>query len=235
MKTAQKRTTKTVTPYYGIAVTWAAYAILFDLCEPIHFVRVGLLSAGVFVFLWKVCECGTIEEKESASVWMDERPTGNSELDQMLSDGKAMLLEMHSLNAHIGDQKISLDINHIESTTVKIFNHIIDNPKKLSQIRQFMDYYLPTTLKFLRAYECMNATGVSGPNIASTKEQIVTMIKRITTAFDAQLDSLFGNEALDISTDIAVLEAQLVREGLIGDKLEAEKVADNSALDIRLR
>ena len=36
----------------------------------------------------------------------------------------------------------------------------------------------------------------------------------IVAAFEKQLDSLFGAEALDISTDITVLEGMLEREGL---------------------
>ena len=35
----------------------------------------------------------------------------------------------------------------------------------------------------------------------------------ISQAFDRQLDALFGDEALDISTDITVMEQMLQREG----------------------
>ena len=40
------------------------------------------------------------------------------------------------------------------------------------------------------------------------------MMDTIVTAFEKQLDALFGAEALDISTDITVLENMMAREGL---------------------
>ena len=41
----------------------------------------------------------------------------------------------------------------------------------------------------------------------------------IITAFEKQLDSLFGSEAMDISTDMVVLENMMAGEGLTDDPL----------------
>ena len=90
-------------------------------------------------------------------------------------------------------------------------------PEKLPQIRKFMDYYLPTTLKLLNAYDRMGAQGVSGGNIGATMERVENIMGTIVTAFEKQLDALFGAEALDISTDITVLENMMAREGLAED------------------
>ena len=86
-----------------------------------------------------------------------------------------------------------------------------------------MNYYLPTTLKLLNAYDRMSAQGVSGENIDTSLERIRSMMDTITAAFDKQLDSLFGEEALDISTDISVLETMMAREGLTGAQMNAEE------------
>ena len=85
-----------------------------------------------------------------------------------------------------------------------------------------MDYYLPTTLKLLNAYDRMSGTGVSGENIDTTLAKVEGMMRTITAAFEKQLDSLYGAEALDISTDITVLENMMAREGLTEDPLKAE-------------
>ena len=77
-----------------------------------------------------------------------------------------------------------------------------------------MDYYLPTTLKILNAYDRMSAAGVAGENIDATKAKVERMMDTIVRAYDKQLDALFGEEALDISTDITVLENLLAQEGL---------------------
>ena len=98
---------------------------------------------------------------------------------------------------------------------------MVAQPAKLSQIRKFMNYYLPTTLKLLNAYDRMDSTGVSGDNISGTKGKIEDMLTTICTAFDKQLDALYGEEALDISTDITVMEQMLAREGLGGMTMES--------------
>ena len=46
--------------------------------------------------------------------------------------------------------------------------------------------------------------------------RIDAMMDKVVQAFDKQLDALFADEALDISTDITVLEQMLAREGLGG-------------------
>ena len=94
--------------------------------------------------------------------------------------------------------------------------------KKLPEIRRFMDYYLPTTLKLLNAYDRMDATGISGDNIDTTKAKVEKMLDTIVRAFDKQLDALFGEEALDISTDITVMENLLAQEGLTGMTLDGD-------------
>lgn len=65
----------------------------------------------------------------------------------------------------------------------------------------------------------MGATGVSGENIDGTMGKIESMMDTVVRAFDKQLDALFGDEALDISTDITVLENLLAQEGLAGEQL----------------
>ena len=108
------------------------------------------------------------------------------------------------------------------------------SPDKLPQIRKFMDYYLPTTLKLLNAYQRMDSTGVEGENITGTKEKVEGVMDTIAAAFEKQLDGLFGADALDISTDIAVLETMLERAGLAGEPLEAQDSKDSSSPDIEL-
>ena len=78
-----------------------------------------------------------------------------------------------------------------------------------------MDYYLPTTLKLLNAYDRMGAQGVSGENIDATMQRVESMMGTIVTAFEKQLDMLFGSEAMDISADITVLENMMKREGSV--------------------
>ena len=137
----------------------------------------------------------------------------------MLAERDRALGEMRRLNDSIADEKISAQIDHLELVTGKIIDHVAQNPTKLPQIRRFLNYYLPTTLKLLNAYDRMDSAGVSGANIDGTKGRVENIMDTIVKSFDQQLDALFGDEALDISTDITVLEQMLAREGLGGTQM----------------
>lgn len=114
------------------------------------------------------------------------------------------------------ERELSAQIVHMEEVTGKIFDIVAGQPAKLPQLRRFLNYYLPTTLKLLNAYDRMGAAGVEGANIDGTMGRIDAMMDKVVEAFDKQLDALFADEALDISTDITVLEQMLAQEGLGG-------------------
>lgn len=229
-----KKVRKSTVPYYGAAAVWIVWAMLRDLYRPSHFAFVAVLSLGAFLLLRAVCKDEVTETVVPDPPKEEEKPTGNAELDKMISDGQKAISEMKRLDDAIEDEKISLDIRRLESVCRKIFDQVKADPAKLPQIRQFMDYYLPTTLKLLNAYDRMDATGVSGDNITGTKEKVENILGTIVTAFEKQLDGLFGADALDISTDIAVLETMLAREGLTGEKMEAETTKNADGTDIKL-
>jgi hypothetical protein len=97
-----------------------------------------------------------------------------------------------------------------------------------------MDYYLPTTLKLLNSYDRMSATGVSGENIDTTLAKVEGMMRTIVAAFEKQLDSLYGADALDISTDITVLETMMAREGLTEQEMKAETIPNDTEIRLEL-
>ena len=230
-----KKNSGAVAPYYGVAVTWVVYALVFDLYTVWNFLFAALLSGGVFLLLRAVCADRAdvpVQEKEPEPE--EETSTGSEELDKMIREGRMAIAEMKRLDDNIPDETISAQIRRLEEVSGKIFQQVKEDPQKLPQIRKFMDYYLPTTLKLLNAYDRMGGAGVSGENIDSTMEKVEKMMGTIVTAFEKQLDSLFGSDALDISTDISVLETMMAREGLAGEKMEAETTKNADGSDIRL-
>ena len=234
MPNTVKKVRKSAAPFYGAAAVWVVYALAFDLYRWNHFVFAALLSAGVFLLLRGVCRDEVTEIPVPDPPREEEKPTGNAELDKMISDGRKAVSEMKRLDDAIEDEKISADIRRLETICQQIFQQVKADPAKLPQIRRFMDYYLPTTLKLLNAYDRMDATGVAGENITGTKERVESIMGTIVSAFEKQLDSLFGADAMDISTDISVLETMLAREGLAGEHMEAQSTKDAGGSDIRL-
>lgn len=145
--------------------------------------------------------------------------TGNVELDKMIIDKDNAIEEMKKLDERIEDEKLSEQIVHLEIVTEKIVQYIVAHPKKKKQVGKFFDYYLPTTMKILNAYGTMDETGISGTNIDGTKEKIEDMMDTALEAFDKQLDALYADEALDVSTDITVMQNMLKAEGLTEDEI----------------
>ena len=204
---------KSAIPLYVAAVTWLLYALLFPLYRLPHFLLAAAAAAVVGIVARLFCR-DTVEE-----VPEEPETTGNEELDKMIADSKKAIAEMKRLDDNIADPTISAQIVRLQQLTGKIFAQVEQNPEKLPQIRKFMNYYLPTTLKILNAYDRMGEQGVSGENITSTMQKVEGMMSTIITAFEKQLDSLFGSEAMDISTDMVVLENMMAREGLTEDPL----------------
>ena len=204
---------KPVIPLYASGATWLLYALLFPLYRLPHFLLAASAAAVVGIVARIFCP-STVEE-------VPEKPetTGNPELDKMISDGQKAIAEMKRLDNNIADPTISAQIVRLQQLSEKIFAQVKQNPEKLPQIRKFMNYYLPTTLKILNAYDRMGEQGVSGENITSTMHKVESMMDTIIKAFEKQLDNLFGAEAMDISTDMVVLENMMAREGLTEDPL----------------
>lgn len=230
---------KPVVPFYAAAAVWVCYALFLPLYQGVHFVLAAGASILAFAVAGALCKGsigGTAAAQTSGEKTQDkpkEESTGNEALDKMLKDGRLAIAEMKRLDANIADPGISADIVRLEQVSQKIFDEVRRSPDKLPQIRKFMDYYLPTTLKLLNAYDRMSAAGVSGENIDTTLAKVEGMMRTIVSAFEKQLDALFGAEALDISTDITALENMMAREGLTGDPLKAQSSPGDDT-DIKL-
>jgi hypothetical protein len=80
----------------------------------------------------------------------------------------------------------------------------------------------------------MSAAGISGENIDTTLAKVEGMMRTIVAAFEKQLDSLYGADALDISTDITVLETMMAREGLVEQEMKAETVPNETEIKLEL-
>lgn len=147
-----------------------------------------------------------------------------------------ILREIHRLNDGIRDEQVSKRIAEIEDLTGKIFRVVEEKPEKKSQIRMFMNYYLPTTLKLLRSYSLLEKQGVDGDNIGSARQSIEGILEKLSNGYREQLDQLFREEVIDISTDIDVLETMMKRDGLAGGPsgfaAEAEQTTGQSSTGV---
>ena len=147
-----------------------------------------------------------------------EKKSYGPEIDPIVEEGNKALAEMGRLYQSIRDPAVRAKINEIMRITDKIVQDAIHDPSDIPQIKKFMNYYLPTTIKLLNSYDRMSAVGVEGENLDKSMKNINDMLDAAIVAYKKRLDSLFANQALDIETDIDVMNTMLAREGLMDNK-----------------
>ena len=146
----------------------------------------------------------------------EEKPRYSPEVEKIIADGKLAMREMGRLYSTIEDPEVRKKINEIMRISDKIVQDAVQDESDVPQIRKFLDYYLPTTIKLLNAYDRMSDQGIAGDNLTRSMKSIEEMLDTAIEAYKKQLDSLFENQALDIETDISVMNQMLAREGLTG-------------------
>lgn len=120
-----------------------------------------------------------------------------------------ILRNIRRANDRIADPVLSAKIDRIEELTGRIFQAVDADPKKRERIDTFLNYYLPTTQKLLDSYAQFEQAGVEGDNLRQAKRRIETTMDTIIGGFEHQLDELYRSDALDVDSDIRVLETML--------------------------
>ena len=201
-------------PLYTFALIWLGCSLFLPLLRlGAWLITAGLAlggAAAVAVMLKKKAE-ETAPVDEQAGEAQPATP-----VDEVIADGKLAMGELGRLYSSIRDTEIRRRINEIMSITDRIVRDAIDDPGDVPQIRKFLDYYMPTTLRLLNAYDRMAAMEVEGENISGSKKRITEMLDTSIEAYKKHLDSLFANQAMDIDAEIRAMEGILAREGLSG-------------------
>ena len=218
--------------YYITGVAAIIYAMNFQMMEISEWAVFMLVMAVIFFLCRSIfkgkkefvpIETPKPEPKPEPEVKKEPEPekksqTGNPEVDKIIDEGHGYLRQLRAANDAIPDEALSADIDRMERASADIFNYIAKHPGKAPQIRKFMSYYLPTTLKLLNSYEQLSKQSVKGENITSTMFNIAGMMHTVADAFEKQLDSLFTDEAMDISADITGFETMLKQEGFVEEE-----------------
>ena len=148
-----------------------------------------------------------------------ERAEISPEVQLVLDKGNDFLEKIRRSNDAIPGEEISRKISRMELIVQKIFERAKAHPEIIPDLNRLMDYYLPMTVKLLNAYEDMDSQPIQGENIASSKKEIEDTIDTLNVAFEKLLDSVFEDTAIDVSSDISVLNTVLAQEGLTEDEL----------------
>lgn len=214
---------KDVAEYLGKSNKWVAN----DLQKMIH---LGMFPQG-HLDEKKTCFIGDNATYEQyRKVEMDYEERRKKEEEQRQKEANATEEEKAALQAKaIGDNYVaqvkeandviegevmSLKLDRLEQIIKKIFEHVSKYPRQLSEIRKFMDYYLPITIKLVNVYKDFEHQQFQGTNIANSRKEIEDSMDTINDAFEKLFDSLYEDVAMEVATDISVLNTLLAQEGL---------------------
>lgn len=220
-------------PIYAIVIVWLLYAGKLNTFRGI--LSCAVVSAIVYAILRIVLPGKKTDEPPKAAAPEQPQPKQAEkkpepqpepepeeklppELQSVIYQGKRAIADIRRLNDEIPDERISAQIDLIERLTAQIFDCVRKNPKKLSQIRQFLNYYLPTTIKLMEQYVTLQNQSLKTENITEGMQKIEDLLDKVIIAFQRQLDALFEADVVDITADIRVMEQMMASEGLTNKK-----------------
>ena len=232
-KKNQKRK-RSVIPIYAIGVVWLLYIGKLGTIKGV--ISCAVVSAIVYAILRIVLPGSRQPEQEPAEA--DKQPQAAPpepdkqeqpkeaektekippELQSVIHQGNTSIAKIRQLNDEIPDERMSAQIDLIERLTAQIFDCVKEHPEKLKQIRQFLNYYLPTTIKLMEQYVTLQNQSVKTENIEEGMQKIEGLLDKVIVAFQRQLDSLFETDVVDITADIRVMEQMMASEGLTRQK-----------------
>ncbi len=138
----------------------------------------------------------------------------SEDVKKVIEEGNRYIEEIRRSNDAIPGVEISNKIYHLENVIRRIFQRVEKHPELINDLHKFMDYYLPTTMKLLNAYEELDKQDMQGENIKTAKQEIENTLDTINIAFENLLDSFYKETAWDVSSDISVLKTMFAQEGL---------------------
>ena len=203
----EEKRTRPVLPIYLAALVWPVGALLLPAYRLSNLLIIAGLSLAAYGLGTKFCPTRVIRKQVPYA-------TGSEDVDTMLSGISANLDKLHALNDAIPDPELSAAMTRMEKAGRSIAAAVEQTPDKARSIDRFARYYLPEVIKLMTTYANMEKNGVKGGNA----DQILTELRRnaATTAkaLENQLDALYSAEAMDISTDIEVLDGILKSQNL---------------------
>ena len=157
------------------------------------------------------------QRQEAAAKKQEQTVSHDPPVQEVLDRGNAFIAQIRRCNDAIPGQEISEKISRMETIVRRIFERAEAHPEIVPDLKKLMDYYLPMTVKLLNAYADMDAQPIQGETIEGSKQEIEATLDTLNQAFEKLLDDLFKDTAVDVSSDISVLNTLLAQEGLTED------------------
>ena len=164
-----------------------------------------------------------VKEEMNSDTSNSNNDTEKSDSELVANIGKKYVSEIRNANEVIVSAEMSDKLYKLENIVKEIFKTIEKNPNKLGEVKRFIDHYLPITLKLVNSYKELSMQSIETENMKKAKAEIEKSINLINAAFENLFDDLFEETAMDISSDISVLETLFHQDGLTNNDFKNEK------------
>ena len=210
-------------PLIALPAVFLGYAVLRPFSGWGSVILAGLLSIAAVCLAIVKTQNITVLKKKTFKLPPPPPPepikTGDAAMDEFLNASVAGLKELNELALAITAEKMLIPVGEILNVTKQICAFVEKHPEKLKQIRQFMNYYLPTTIKLLTSYRDFSRERVKGANITEAITKIENSMSGIVDTFRHELDGLYMDKAVDIAVDIDVMLAMMRQHGISEEKI----------------
>ena len=198
---------KSAIPIYLAAPIWILFGLFAPIYELIYIIIAACVSLAAYIVSSIFLPGRTVE--------VDAKPdSGDEAVNAQIAEGRSALRNLREADAAIEDEAISARLKRMTEAGGKIFDILEKEPSRAGEVRRFMNYYLPTADKLLTQYRELGESGSQGENVRGAMTVVENSLEMIAVAFERQLDSLYRHEAMDIQTDIDVLETMLASDGI---------------------
>ena len=137
-----------------------------------------------------------------------------SMLKETINLGKDKVAEIDRLSEKIKDPSVKEKVLEIREQVVKIFENFKNDPDDIKISRQFLSYYLDTTIKIIRKYIDLSSQKVISVELKESLKRVDEILVQIIDAFGKHHDKLIQNDIMDLDAEITVMEKTMKMEGM---------------------
>ncbi len=199
-------------PFYLTGVSVFIAAIGLGTYTFGKYLLLAAIGAAVYFISSRACKPRKYEVQKDHQLTL----TGFAETDEILRKADNELRSIKKSAQHIvkKDPEFAGNLTELVDDAYKLVDFTSDNADQITLLRRFYNYYLPTLEKLARTYVKLEKSGSDVKDVVQTKEEIISAADAMKTLFKKQFDKMYSNTALDISTDVDVLEAMLESDGI---------------------
>ena len=147
----------------------------------------------------------------------------NFNLYKVLENAKKQNKRIIEAKSYIDNDEIKAYLTSINDSTSKIIKTIEKKPKKIKNIDNFFDYYLPITVKIINRYDEIENNNLSSKDSKKFMTSTINMLASIDKAFRNILNNLYQKEIIDMDAEMKVFSSMLKADGFNENELEVKE------------